>query len=136
MESKEVCNVLHEDVSGSKVAYGSKHLSPKRSLGMSEAFAFTSTGNSLAGETAGEQSDAGSVIPNCSYVVIGVDSGPAQTEDVSPACFSFAEPSVLEAGEVQSEVEQSVAAEEASDIHLVPVGGLRCTTLTPQACPT
>jgi hypothetical protein len=39
---KEVCDVLHEHVSGSNVANDSGHLSPKRSLGMVEAGARTS----------------------------------------------------------------------------------------------
>jgi hypothetical protein len=39
VESKDVRHVLHEDVSGSKLANGSGHLSPQNGLGMVEPVA-------------------------------------------------------------------------------------------------
>ncbi len=39
VEAKEVCHVLHEHVSGSKLANDSVHFAPKDSLGMAETLA-------------------------------------------------------------------------------------------------
>jgi hypothetical protein len=116
VESKEVCDVLHNDVAGSKVANDSMHLSPKRSLGMSESLALAGPRDSLAGEPAGDDVDSGSVRPNCSDVGIDADAK-ASLEELASEGDDLAEPPMLEPGEVESVGQESAAVKESSNRH-------------------
>lgn len=116
VESKEVCDVLHDDVAWSKVANDSVHLSPKRSLGMSESLAFSGTRDALARESAGDDVDAGSTRPNCSDIGVDVDSE-ALLEEFAAEGDELAEPAMLEPGEVESVGKESAAVKESSNGH-------------------
>lgn len=118
LENKEIRDVLHEHVVGSKLANGSEHLSPQNGFGVSEALFLACSRDALAGEAAGDDIDGSSI--NCSElsdVLEDWNSRPALGEDVPAEGVGLTEEGVLESGEVQSEVECSVAAEEAADIH-------------------
>lgn len=115
VETEEVCNVLHEHVSRSKVANGPEHLSPKRSLGMAEAVTRAGTRESLARKPAGDDSDWLSPSVNCSDVGVNGDSGEPLPEDSLPELVFLAEPAVLKAGEVESVGEQAASVEKAAD---------------------
>jgi hypothetical protein len=106
VESKEVCHVLHEDVSGSYVANDSEHLSPKDSFGMAEASSGSSAGNALAGESSGDEFDRLG-ISELSHVLVDRDSRPAASKNVSAISLALAEPSVVPASEVEAVVEES-----------------------------
>lgn len=118
VEAKDVCHVLHHRVARSKLANDSELLAPKHSLGVAEAFPLAGGACPLAREAADDDGGAGGRSnPNCSDVVVDRPAGPAEPEDVAAVGFSFAEPGVLEAREVESVVEEPAAGEKRADIH-------------------
>ncbi len=114
-DCKEVRHVLHEHVSGSKLADGSGHLSPQNGFGVLEPVALPGRACALAREAAGDDVDSNSVSANGSHVVVDADSGPAPLQDGSPFGLDFAQPFVAQSGEVQAVGEQAAAIEESSD---------------------
>ena len=109
VESKDVRHVLHEDVSGSKLANGSGHLSPQNGLGVSESLLLARAACALAGEAAGEEDGLLEAMPDVSNIVKDSCSGPALGEDAAAPGVAFAQPQVVPAGEVQPVVEQADA---------------------------
>lgn len=116
VQSNEVCDILHHDVSGSKLANASGHLPPKDSLGMAETGAFPGAASPLTREAASDDVDPLAILSDGSNIVIDGNSGPAPSEDASAELVGLAEPSVFEPGEVEAVVEESDAAEERADI--------------------
>lgn len=107
VESKEIRDVLHEDVSGSKLANGPSHLSPQNGFGVPESFALAHGADALAGEPAGEDFDGLEAMSDVSNIVSDPCSGEPASEDAAAPLVAFAEPCVAQAGEVQSVVEQA-----------------------------
>lgn len=118
-ESKEVCDVLHDDVVGSKLANDSEHLSPKRSLGMPESVTPARATDALAGEPACDEinSSCPGVGADGDDVGVDGDAGESFVEELASEGVAFAEPEVPVSGEVESEVEEAGAGEETADIH-------------------
>jgi hypothetical protein len=121
VKSKDVRHVLHEDVAGSKLANGAGHLPPQNGLGVVEAVALAGGTGAFAGEAAGDDVDSLSPSVNCSDVVEDGDAGPPLSEDAAAPRVDLAEPSVLQAGEVQPVGEQADPVELSSDReHVTP----------------
>jgi hypothetical protein len=122
VESKEVRHVLHDDVSGSKLANGSGHLAPQNGFGVSETGELSERADALAGEASGDNvnrlSGSGS---DRSHVVKDGHSGPTLLEDRSPPGVALAEPAVLKPGEMEAEGEQPDPIEDASNGQHRPV---------------
>jgi hypothetical protein len=116
MEGEKVRHVLDEDVSGSKLANGAPHLSPQNGLGVPESLTLARGRRALAGEAAGDDIDSSSrSCSDGSDVVEDGDAGEALFEDGSTPGVDLAEPGMLEAGEVETEGEQSDSVELAAD---------------------
>ncbi|HVQ60396.1 MAG TPA: hypothetical protein VMS60_15960 [Solirubrobacterales bacterium] len=135
-EIKEIRDVLHEHVSGSKLANGSEHLSPQNGFGVAEALSLSGRRDSLAGEAAGDDIDSSSrSCSDGSDIVEDGDAGEALFEDRTAPGVDLAEPGVFEAGEVEAEGEKSNSVELAADaevdlgIHSTPDGAASgCST--------
>jgi hypothetical protein len=117
VDSKEVRHVLHQDVTGSKLANGSGHLSPQNSLGMVEPVPFPSGRGSLAGEPAGDEVDGVAAIPDVSNIAMDSCPGPPLGEEVAPELVGLAEPGVVDPGEVEAVVEEAGAREDGATDH-------------------
>jgi hypothetical protein len=111
-DSKEVRHVLDDDISGSKLANDSEHLTPQNGFGMLKAVSLARCAGSLAGEPSGDDVDSlGVMSSNCSNVVEDGDAWPPSGEDASPPRIDLTEPCVLKAGEVQSVGKESDSVE-------------------------
>jgi hypothetical protein len=76
---------------------------------VSESLALADRAGALAGEASGDAVELRDIQPNCSYVVVDGDSGPALAEDAAAPFVPLAEPGVVDAGEVESVVEEADA---------------------------
>jgi hypothetical protein len=88
---------------------------------VSEALSLSCGRGSLAGEAAGDDIDSSSAsCSDVSDILEDRDSGEALGEQFSAEGIGLAQPGVLEAGEVQADVEESGAAEEGADTNHRP----------------
>lgn len=107
VESKDICDILHEDVARSKLANDSPHLSPQNGLGMSEALSLPGGAGPLTWEAPSDDIDGSSI--GCSKLSDVGEAGSAKPSfpDAPSPVVLLASPGVLDAGEEESEIEES-----------------------------
>lgn len=113
-ESKEIRDILHKDVAGSKFANETELLFPQNGFGVLESVALTGGAASLAGETSSDSVDRGKLV--CSKVSdVFVEDGVGESlgEDFfSSPVVEFADPGVLDVGKAEPERELSGTSED------------------------
>jgi hypothetical protein len=111
----EAWDVLHEDVSGSKCANGSKELRPEPP-GIVLRESLSCEADRLAWEPAGDEIDRLDGRPvDSGDVSVSGNIGPVVGEDVLAVGVPFDLPAALPSGSLQSEVDAADAGEQASE---------------------
>jgi hypothetical protein len=122
LTGEEGGHVLHDDVSGSKLANDPGELRPKTRAGAVEPGAFAGAAEVLTGEPAADEIDgvelAGS---DLSHVLEPGGVGEVLGEDGSAVGVLLDLPGDAHPGALEAELEPADAGEEASDIHAPPL---------------
>jgi len=104
--SKQSCDVLHDDVAGSKLANESCVLGPKTRAGSVESGPFAGDGEILAWKPARKDIDWFKAVgPDVSDVGVDRDSRPVSVEDAGAVGVLLAEPACSESGSFESKLE-------------------------------
>lgn len=108
MKSEDSGHVLDQDVGGLNLANDSSELGPESSLRMSEASAKPRARDALAGEPADDPVDRLEVVrADGADVVVDGAPGPALGEELAAVGLALDEPGMLDAGLVESRVEET-----------------------------
>lgn len=113
---KESCDVLHNDVAGSKFANDSGVLRPKTRPGAGEPCTLPGEGEILAGEPAADDIDGGEVVgADVAHVGVPFGVGEVVGEDGSAEGVELDLPCGSHPGPLEPEVEAADAREEGAD---------------------
>jgi hypothetical protein len=124
--SKESWNVLHDDVSGSKLANHPEHLGPKTRLLSVDACSPSRKAEVLTGEPPTDEINPfGRIAPHVSHVFEAGDSGPVSGKHPASVLIGLALPHDSHSCSFQSEVEAADACKERSDIHAAALCDVR-----------
>jgi hypothetical protein len=111
--SKQRCDVLHDDVSGSYFANDPSELVPKTGPLSCESSSFSCNADVLAGEAAADEID-GPISLGCwesPHVVVSWDVGPMLGEDAVGVVIYFDLPLADHPGPLQAEIEAADSRE-------------------------
>jgi hypothetical protein len=117
LDGEEIGDVLQDDVTGSKLAHDSCHLSPQNGLGVPESLSLAGGACSLAGEPADNAVDrlkiASTELPN---VLIYRYARPALAKHLSPPGVGLTKPFMLHASEMQAVIQKAHAREKRPEL--------------------
>lgn len=124
--SKESCDVLHDDVPGSKLANESCVLGPKTRAGTVDPGSAAGEGEVLAGEPAAEDVDRGDICAS-EFGDVGVARhvGPVTGKDSAAELLGLALPHNSHTGPFEAEIKAAHPTEEGADIHTAPIARRR-----------
>jgi len=117
--SKQRCDVLHDNVSGSKLANDPSELVPKTGPCAGEPGPFSGVADVLAGEAAADEIDFPVAFFRGERADIGVspDIGPVLGEDFLGIRVNLHLPCTLHPGPLKAEIKTTDAAEEGAELH-------------------
>jgi hypothetical protein len=122
LSGEEGRDVLHDDVSGSKLANDPGELGPKTRAGAVDPGSPAGAAEVLAGEAAADEVNRVEVVdPDLSHVFVSGGVGEVLGEDGSAVGVLLDLPGDSHPGPLEAELEPADTGKEASDIHAPPL---------------